>query len=157
MEFIQFPWRWMLCLSMIFSVFVAVGLRRWWWRGAVCVISIVLIIMAWQRVQTPWWDHADDLREMQDNMATGAGYEGVDEYTPLGADPAAIDKNAPNVTVDGAANAAIHIDRWDAESKILTAEMPAPGQLTLRLFQYPAWQVEVNGRVVQTTARAGIG
>ena len=157
MEFMQFPWRWMLCLSMIFSVFVAVGLRRWWWRGAVCVISIVLIIMAWQRVQTPWWDHADDLREMQDNMATGAGYEGVDEYTPLGADPAAIDKSAPTVTVEGPAHAVIRMDRWDAESRTFMAEMSAPDQLALRLFQYPAWRVEVNGHVVETRTRVGTG
>ncbi|MFZ1138214.1 MAG: 6-pyruvoyl-tetrahydropterin synthase-related protein [Candidatus Sulfotelmatobacter sp.] len=35
-QFMQFPWRWLLCLSMVFSIFVAVGMRRWWWRGAVC-------------------------------------------------------------------------------------------------------------------------
>ncbi len=167
MEFMQFPWRWLLCLSMIFSIFVTVlttGLRRWWWRSAVCVVAILVIVAAWHRVQPPWWDSADDLREMQDNMAMGslyrsAGYEGVDEYTPLGADPAAIDKDAPNVTVDGAARAGIqiHVDRWDSESRMFTAEMPAPGQLAVRLFAYPAWQVEVNGRVVETAARAETG
>ena len=39
MEFMQFPWRWLLCLSMIFSVLVTVGLRRWWGRAAVVVGS----------------------------------------------------------------------------------------------------------------------
>jgi hypothetical protein len=163
MEFMQFPWRWLLCLSIIFSIFVTVAtaldLRRWWWRGAVCAVSIVIIVVAWHRLQAPWWDSAADLREMQDNMATGVGYEGVDEYTPLGADPTAIDKDAPDVTVDGAASPAlqVHIDRWDAELRMFTAQMPAPGQLAVRLFQYPAWQVEVNGRVVETAARAGTG
>ena len=94
MAFMQFPWRWLLCLSMIFSIFVTVGLRRWWWRSGVCVIAILLVVTGWHRVQTPWWDNADDLREMQDNVTTGVGYEGVDEYTPLGADAAAIDKSA---------------------------------------------------------------
>jgi hypothetical protein len=168
MEFMQFPWRWLLCLSMIFSIFVtmwtALSLRRWWWRGAVCAVSIVIIVAAWHRLQTPWWDSAADLREMQDNMAIGpgyqsVGYEGVDEYTPLGADPTAIDKAAPCVAVDGAANAAVQvdIDRWNAESRIFTAQMSAPGQLALRLFQYPAWRVEVNGHVVETAVRAGTG
>lgn len=159
MEFMQFPWRWLLCLSMIFSIFVTVGLRRWWWRSAVCVVAIVVMVTAWHRVQSPWWDSADDLREMQDNMATRVGYEGVDEYTPLGADPSAIDKDAPNVAVDGAAPAAlqIHIDRWEPESRMFTAEVAAPGQLAVRLFQYPAWRVEVNGQVVETSARAGSG
>lgn len=157
MEFMQFPWRWLLCLSLIFCLFVMAGLRRWWWRGAVCGLAIVVILMGWHRFQAPWWDNAADLREMQDNMVTGAGYEGVDEYTPLGADPAAIDKDARNVRVDGPAHAAIHVDRWDAESRSFTAEMSAPDRLALRLFRYPAWQVEVNGRMVETSAKAGTG
>ena len=87
MQFMQFPWRWLLCLSMLFTIFVAVGMRRWWWRGAVCAISILVVVMAWQRIQPPWWDNAGDLREMQDNMDDRVGYEGTDEYTPSGADP----------------------------------------------------------------------
>jgi hypothetical protein len=157
MQFMQFPWRWLLCLSMIFSVLVTLGLRRWWWRAAVCVLSILVIVVAWTRVQAPWWDNAADLREMQDNVATGAGYEGTDEYTPVGADPGAIDKDARQVTVNGPAHAAIHLYRWDAESRMFTAEMSAPDQLALRLFRYPAWQVSVNGHVVETAARAETG
>ena len=157
MEFMQFPWRWLLCLSMIFTLCVTAGLRRWWWRGAVCAVAILVIVVAWYRIQAPWWDNAADLREMQDNVATGAGYEGVEEYTPVGADPAAIDKDARNVTVDGPARAAIHVYRWDAESRMFTAEMSAADHLALRLFRYPAWRVEVNGRVVETRARATTG
>jgi hypothetical protein len=153
----QFPWRWLLCLSMIFCMFVTAGLRRWWWRGAVLALSLVVIVTVWHRILPPWWDNASDLREMQDNMATGAGYEGTDEYTPRGADPAAIDKDARRVTADGPGHAAIHVDRWDAESRGFTAEMSAPDWLTLRLFRYPAWQVEVNGRLVETSAKVETG
>ena len=157
MRFMQFPWRWLLCLSLIFTILVTVGFRRWWLRAAVAVLSIAVILVGWHRVQVPWWDTAADLREMQDNMATGAGYEGTDEYTPVGADPAAIDKDARKVTVDGPAHAAIRVLRWDAESKLLTAQMSAPDQLALRLFAYPAWKVAVNGQVVSTSARPGTG
>lgn len=157
MQFMQFPWRWLLCLSMIFTVFVTVGMRRWWMRAAIVMISIVVIVSAWQRVQTPWWDNAGDLREMQDNIYTGAGYEGTDEYTPVGADPAAIDKDARKVTVEGPARAAIRVLTWSAESKSFMAEMSAADQLAVRLFRYPAWRVEVNGRVVETAAHAGPG
>jgi hypothetical protein len=188
MAFMQFPWRWLLCLSMIFSLlvtvsFAGVGPRRWWWRSAVLAISIFLVVAGWHRVQAPWWDNAADLREMQDNMVTGAGYEGVEEYTPLGVDPVAIDaasgdaasgdsvasdpglindlglieKDARKVTVDGPAHAAIHVYRWDAESRMFTAEMSAPDQLALRLLRYPTWRVEVNGRVVETSAQAKTG
>lgn len=157
MEYMQFPWRWLLCLSMIFTVFVTVGLKRWWMRAAVGVLSIVIIVVGWTRVQAPWWDNPADLREMQDNMATGAGYEGTDEYAPLGADPSAIDKNARKVTVDGPAHAAIDVLHWDAESKEFTAQMSAPDQLALRLFPYPAWKTTVNGREVATAERIRTG
>jgi len=152
MQFMQFPWRWLLCLSMIFSLFVAGGIRRWWWRGAVCAIAILVIGLAWHRIQPPWWDNAADLREMQNNMADHVGYEGTDEYAPAGADPGAIDKDARHVTVAGPARAAIRVSRWDAEAKMFTAEMSAPDQLALRLFRYPAWQAEVNGQVVPTAS-----
>jgi hypothetical protein len=85
---------------------------------------------------------------MQDNMATGIGYEGVDEYTPLGADASVIDKEARRATVQGPAHAAIHVLEWGAESKLLTAEMSAQDNLVLKLFSYPAWRIEVNGQQV---------
>jgi hypothetical protein len=157
LRFMQFPWRWLLCLSMILSLLVAVGLRRWWMRVTICVALLVVVVTVWHRVQAPWWDNAGDLREMQDNMASGAGYEGTDEYTPAGADASVADKGARRVTVYGPAHAAIHVLQWSAESKTFTAEMSAPGELALRLFNYPAWRVVVNGRAVRAGTREGTG
>ena len=157
MQYMQFPWRWLLCVSMIFALVVTSGLRRWWLRLAVYALSIVVVVAAWHRVQAPWWDTAADLREMQDNMVTGAGYEGTDEYTPVGADPSAIDKDARKVAVKGPARAAIHVLRWNAEAKSFTAEMSAADQLALRMFPYPSWQTKVNGRLVDTSKREGSG
>jgi hypothetical protein len=157
MQFMQFPWRWLLCISLIFSIFVALGLQRWWMRTIVCVLSIVVVAAAWTRVQAPWWDNAADLREMQDNMESGAGYEGTDEYTPLGADPAAVDKTARDVTVDGPARAAIHVLRWTAAAKEFTAQVSSADQLALKLFPYPAWKVQVNGHSIPTSVRKSTG
>jgi 6-pyruvoyl-tetrahydropterin synthase related domain len=157
LQYMQFPWRWLLCLSMIFTLFVTVGLQRWWQRSAICVLSLVVIVVGWRYVQAPWWDTAADLREMQDNVATGTGYEGTDEYTPVGADPSAIDKDARKVTVAGPAHGAIDVLHWDAQSKIFTAQMSAADPVALRLFRYPAWRAVVNGREVETTAREGTG
>jgi hypothetical protein len=157
LQFMQFPWRWLLCVSLVFTLFVTVGLPSWWHRGAICALSIVVIVLAWRYVQAPWWDTAADLREMQDNVITGAGYEGTDEYTPVGADPSAIDKGAREVTVVGPAYAAIDVLHWEAEFKAFTVQASAPDQVALRLFHYPAWQVSVNGRKVEATAREGTG
>jgi hypothetical protein len=158
LRFMQFPWRWMLCLGIPFTMLTAMGVRRWWARAALYFAMLAVIAVGWQHFQAPWWDNKADLREMQDNMATdGAGYEGVDEYTPAGADPSVVDKDARRVTVDGPAHAAIRVSEWGAERKQFTAEMSAPDQLALHLFNYPAWRVEVNGREVQAGSREGTG
>jgi hypothetical protein len=162
LRFMQFPWRWLLCLSMILSLFAGFGLRRWPVRALVCAAAILLIVFSGYRIQRPWWEDADDLLELRDNMqhdnsATAAGYEGTDEYTPTGADSSVIDKGARRVMVDGPEHAAIHVLQWDAESKLFTAEMSAPAKLALHLFNYPAWKVEVNGRVVPAATRDGTG
>ncbi len=157
LQFMQFPWRWLLCMSVIFTIFVTVGFRKCWIRGAVCAASLLVIFLAWHHVQVPWWDNAADLREMRDNMADHIGYEGTDEYSPIGAEPSSIDKEARDVTVTGPAKAAIRVQRWDAESRAFTAELSAPDQLALKLFPYPAWRVQVNGQTVQTRPRQRTG
>ncbi len=157
MQFMQFPWRWLLCLSLIFAIFVTVGLRNWTWRAAVCAVSLLVFLVGWHRVQAPWWDNPADLREMQDNMYTGTGYEGVEEYTPAGADPSAIDKDARRVTVNGPSHASIRVVHWGDTAKVFVAEMSAEDQLAVKLFPYPAWQAKVNGQIVEASARAGTG
>jgi hypothetical protein len=157
LQFMQFPWRWLLCLSMIVTLFVTVGFRSWWARSVVCLLSILMIVLAWRFIQLPWWDTAADLREMQDFVVTGAGYEGTDEYTPLGADPSAVEKDARKVTVVGPAHAAIDVLRWEAESKVFTVQASAPDRVSVRLFHYPAWRAFVNGHEVETSARENTG
>ncbi len=157
LRFMQFPWRWMLCLGVPFTLLITLGIRRWTSRVAFYLVTLCVLAFVWQHFQPPWWDTAADLREMQDNMATGAGYEGTDEYTPVGVDPSSVNKEARRVTVDGPARAAIRVSQWGPGRKIFTAEMSAADNLALRLLNYPAWRVEVNGRQVQASAREGTG
>ncbi|MGA2416272.1 MAG: 6-pyruvoyl-tetrahydropterin synthase-related protein [Candidatus Sulfotelmatobacter sp.] len=157
LAYVQFPWRWMLCLGVPFSLLTALGIRRLPCRVAVYGAALCVIVLAGMRFQPPWWDTAADLREMQDNMASGAGYEGVDEYVPLGADPYNVDKRARLVTVVGPAEAAIQVARWKPELKVFSAAMSGAETLALRLFNYPAWKVEVNGHCVDVGMREGTG
>ena len=157
LRFMQFPWRWLLCLGVPFTLLTALGVQRWIWRVALYAAMLCLFAFVWQHFQPPWWDQAADLREMQDNIASGVGYEGTDEYAPLGADPSSINKDARPVTVDGASNAAIRVSQWNPELKLFTAQLSAPDNLALRLFNYPGWRVEVNGRQVQPGVREGTG
>src|SRR6267154_3034950 len=157
LRFMQFPWRWLLCMGVPFTLLTALGVRRWTARLALYAATLCLFGFVWQHFQAPWWDTVADLREMQDNVVTGAGYEGTDEYAPLGVDPSVIDTEARRVKVDGNAHAVIRVIKWNVEDKILTAEMSRPDNLALRLFNYPAWRVEENGRQVQAGTREGTG
>lgn len=157
LQYMQFPWRWMLCLGIPFALLTVLGVRRWTVRAAFYLALLAVLVFGWRHFQSPWWDNAGDLREMQDNMESGEGYEGVDEYTPVGADPSSVSKDARRVTVDGAAHAAIHVSQWTPEFKLFTAEMSARDNLSLRLFNYPAWRVDVNGHQVEPGAREGTG
>ncbi len=157
LRFMQFPWRWMLCLGVPFALMITVSVRRWLLRAAVYAALVGVVILAGRHYQPPWWDNAADLRELKDNVATGAGYEGTDEYSPLGSDALALDKTARRVTVAGPARAAIRVFEWKPERTLFTAEMLAPDDLVLRLLNYPAWRVEVNGKLVRTGTRENTG
>ena len=157
MQFMQFPWRWLLCLSMIFSLLVTVGLRRWWWRAAIIAVSILVIVGAWRYAQAPWWDTAAICARCRTTWRRARDTRGRTNTRRWGRSRGRSTNEARNVTVDGPAHAAIHVQRWDAESRIFTAEMSAADQVAVRLFRYPAWRVEVNGRVVETAARAETG
>jgi 6-pyruvoyl-tetrahydropterin synthase related domain len=157
LQFMQFPWRWLLCLGIPFTFLIVLGLRRLTARVAIYLAMLCVLIFVGNHFQPPWWDNAAELRKMQDNTTTGAGYEGSDEYAPVDADPSAVDKGARRVTVEGPAHAAIHVFEWDPEFKLFTAEMSARDNVVLHLFNYPAWQVEVNGRQVQAATRDDTG
>ena len=159
LRFIQFPWRWMSILSVSFAYFVAAAVVkrrfRWVWVGAVLVL---LGGMATFFVRTTWWD-SDDVATLAAGIAAGSGFDGVDEYDPVGDDHYNLPAKAPPAKIlpaeDSAAGGAatILVQRWLVNQKELRVTATAPVALALRLLNYPAWRVEVNGtRVAPATA-----
>ncbi|HYL16711.1 MAG TPA: 6-pyruvoyl-tetrahydropterin synthase-related protein [Terriglobales bacterium] len=150
LRFVQLPWRWLLSLNVALVLFVTLGMRRWVTRLLLCIVMLTVIVLVWHRVQTPWWDSAEDIAEMRDNFEEGQGYEGTDEYVPVGADPYEIKQDARKVAVEGGGQVRIHVQQWSPEARFFTADVTQPARAVLRLFNYPAWRVELNGRVVPT-------
>jgi len=150
LRFVQLPWRWLLCLNVAFALLVTVACRRWATRLVLCGVLFGLVWTVGHRVQQPWWDTSADIEELHDAIADGGGYEGTDEYVPAGADPYELNKSAPPVAVVSGARARIEIGEWSPQAKVFSAEVPRPEKLRLRLFDYPAWAVEVNGSKVVT-------
>jgi uncharacterized membrane protein len=166
LRFVQFPWRWMSILAVPFSYFVAAAVvkRRFAWVW-IATVTAVLIGTAAFLVQQTWWD-ADDIPTLRAAMAQGEGFEGTDEYDPLGDDHYNLPVAAPRVQVlplpeasrsnapSGAAKPQIDVERWTAEDRSLRVTSAGPLRLALRLVNYPAWRAEVNGKAA-TPEHAG--
>jgi hypothetical protein len=154
LRFVQFPWRWTSILAVAFAYFLAAvarGRLGWLW---VTAVTAVLFGMATFFVRQTWWD-ADDIPTLAAGIVKGEGFDGVDEYDPVGDDHYNLPAKAPQVRVlpltqpsRGPAAAKTYIDRWTAEEKNLRIESAKPVRIELRLLNYPAWRVEVNGSPV---------
>ncbi len=157
LRFVQLPWRWLLCLNVALALLLTMAVKHWTTRALVVTGLVVVIVAAGRRTQVPWWDQADDIREMAAAMSGGTGNEGTDEYVPAGADPYEVNKDAPRVAFCGAGAIArdcpqqnAEILDWGTASKHFKVHASAPGNLILRLFNYPAWEATVNGSPVHT-------
>jgi hypothetical protein len=161
LRFIQLPWRLLVCMNAGLAVLVVLGWRRNWQRAVIYLAMLFVMLWTGLHTQMPWWDQTDDVAEMADNQATGAGYEGMEEYVPAGGNMHYMKPGAPAVqfqSQDSASPAAqIAITRWSPTEKEFTATTDQPGSLILRLADYRAWKVEVNGTVVQPSAQMPAG
>jgi len=173
LRFVQFPWRWMSILTIPFVYFLSAAFSHRRFR-VLCTVGAVAVIFgaAVPLVQQTWWDD-EEFPSLREAIANGNGFDGTDEYDPVNDDhynlpakaPAAQflqsgDKadvpasdsasssapKTPNASVPGAA---ITVERWTAEDKVVNVSSPQPGRLALHLLNYPAWQVEINGSRIQ--------
>src|ERR1700687_4113355 len=155
LRFVQFPWRWMAILAVPYAYFLAAVLARrrmgWIWGAAVIV---VLGGTASFLVRSTWWD-SEDIPVLQETIANDQGFEGTDEYDPAGDDHYNLPEKAPRVQIlpandseASAPKADVRIVRWTAEEKDLRVASREPLRVGLRLLNYPAWRVEVNGKAV---------
>ena len=182
LRFVQFPWRWLEILCMGFAFFVAAAMsrsrKRWASWFAVVLVFAALGAAASTMIRDAWWDSVD-VPAMAEAIQSGRGYEGTDEYAPVGSDryelpgdpddteriegvssvPAArIGKfDAETGNIVPAAGVRLHIERWSAERREFEAETAAPVTLALKLVNYPAWHVQIDGREIQASAGPDTG
>jgi hypothetical protein len=152
LRFVQLPWRWLLCLNVPLALLTALALSRWRTRLVVSAATIAVLMFMCIKIQPPWWDTGEDISELRDNIVEGKGYEGTDEYVPVGIDAYEIKEGSPEVRVDGGGPEQVRILQWGPELKIFSTESNQAEKLRIRLFHYPAWKIEVNGRPVEEQA-----
>jgi hypothetical protein len=156
MRFVQFPWRWMSIVAVVCSCFLAAAIERrrgWLWFVLVAVLSFPL---GYFLTQNTWWD-PDEMSTQLAAIKSDAGYEGVDEYDPLGDDHLDLPKHAPLAKIlPGSSrnshgkppNAKFQIEIWRTDNHKVFVESSGPALVALRLLNYPVWQVTVNGKTV---------
>ncbi|HXR33723.1 MAG TPA: hypothetical protein VN830_08450 [Verrucomicrobiae bacterium] len=151
LRFVQFPWRWMSVLAVVGACFLADALQKrrgWIWVVLLLLLSVPLANFL---VNNTWWD-PDEIPTLQAAITDETGFDGTDEYDPLGDDHTDLPPNAPPTKILPAQpedarvpDTHVQIQKWTTEEKALRVDSPAPARLALRLLNYPAWRVEVNG------------
>lgn len=169
-RFVQLPFRWLLCMNAPLAMLLTMAtsepatdlsasrrsamsrsaLTRWTARGLASAILLAVLVLAGYRTQPPWWETSGDFEEMSDAISDGIGYEGTDEYVPAGADPSELKKSLPQVSDDSGAAVSVQTIEWGAAEKHFVMHADSAQSLTVRLFNYPAWKVIVNGRRAET-------
>jgi hypothetical protein len=157
LRFVQFPWRWMsmiaLC-AMIFTVAAARESLRWAW---LFLASLTIVASAHYLVKHAWWD-TEDMPTLQAAIKDGIGFEGADEYDPAGDDHVDLPQRQPRARILSRDSGALTqnapeviVEKWNSEHRAVRVVSKNPANVALRLLDYPAWRVTVNGAAV--TAR----
>ena len=146
---VQFPWRWLFVMNLALVFAAATAGRPGRFRHVWTIATLVVWLALNSYLLTlPLWE-GTDVSEFAAAIDTGAGYESIDEYLPSGADPDQLVRGAPQVALADPEsppdNFHFTVEKWRAEEKLLSVETPQALRLQLRLLNYPAWQVEVNG------------
>ena len=155
LRFVQFPWRWMAVLAVVFALFVTWSVSRRLLVLSWIALALVLTLTGAYLVGHTWWD-SEDVNSVNEAVDSRAGFEGTDEYDPLGDDHTDIPKDQPEakliseMEIDPTPKSKLHVIRWTAEDRVVVAETRGPAVVRLRLLHYPAWTITVNGNPVKT-------
>jgi hypothetical protein len=125
--------------------------RAWVWFALFVLLSVPLSAFL---VKETWWDF-DEMPTQHDAVTNGTGYDGTDEYDPKGDDHLDLPAAAPlakflpqNAEETPHPRAPVQVRTWTTERKDIHVDAQDSARLALRLLNYPAWQVEVNGRPI---------
>jgi hypothetical protein len=151
LRFVQFPWRWMSVLAVCAVFFTSAGARGWLRWAWLVVVSLLIFASAHYLVKNTWWD-TEDMPTLQSAIDSRAGFEGTDEYDPAGDDRTDLPQKQARAVQQPSASgveAKMVVEKWEAESRAIHVVAQQPTHLMLRLVDYPAWRVTVNGNPVR--------
>ena len=155
LRFVQFPWRLTTVLAVVFAFLVATAARRALVFSWIALLLIATLTGAYL-VKHTWWD-TEDVNTVKEAVDTRTGFEGTDEYDPLGDDHTDVPQKQPEASPlvekgesEFTPKPDLRVLRWTAEDRIVVVKSARGANIRLRLLHYPAWLVSINGRPAQT-------
>jgi hypothetical protein len=174
LRILQFPWRWLLVLEAPMAIFFAAavwtaGARRRAVAAGACALLFVAIVVG---VDRSWFMHCGDMgSRIEQAFYSGEGADGKFEYGPPMAERTVVERELPPACLlihengapgetdlppgpawDGAierCSGKFRVNFAIPEEKEVAGVADHAGYLVLRLRDYPAWKVTVNGQPVQ--------
>jgi hypothetical protein len=170
LRFVQFPWRWLLPLGVSLAFFLGETVATSRHRLAVALGCVALLTGTGVLIaRATYWD-SDDLVDILTAVSSGQGYEGTYEYCTLGGDQTDLPLRSPTVVLLPAEpeenSSALpapqqprnwSVEDWQPERKVLIVEASSPARAAVRLLNYPAWRVRVNGAPVESESDTDSG
>ena len=150
--FLQFPWRLLLAVAPVFAFAAAAAFSRVRLRPAIavatgCVAAMMTTALAYPRfrqVSEPEQSVASRLHAFEQNK----GFDPTDEYTPKTADNDALTPRHPGYWLSSESAARSPSASQPAITPShFTVTAASPQYLILNLRDYPAWRIEINGRI----------
>jgi hypothetical protein len=181
LKFLQFPWRWLMALSVVGCALAAMAAgRQARWRVLVGGIVIAAMAIGGALLFFQPCDDEDAVAGQLTGFRQGQGTEGTDEYTPAGVDNSRVQQHLPLVRVlrapqddtrddtsadnpewragdPGSIAAKVDARRRNGEHWIVSLVTPETGYAVLRLMDYPSWRVTVDGQPVNGRPLRGDG
>lgn len=154
LAFLQFPWRFLVVVSGLTALGIAVALSRAGRYAWLALLLAAISIAASYPHFRQTCDEEDAVPAQLDAIA-GRGVEGSDEYSPQNSDTSdlvsglpyawlAEDANDPPPKVDDTAR--ISVREWSTEDRRMIVRADRSEYLIVRLMDFPAWRLRLDGR-----------
>ena len=136
-QFVQYPWRWLLVLNLALAIQAAAVITKFRRRVVTwALVSTVLLVgLGALAVRLPG---------IRSDFTEAKVYPSTPEYVPRGFQRIAYRPNLPEVEIESG-ESKVQVQHWGTESKSLIVDATQPALLGLRLANYPAWIIKVNG------------
>lgn len=161
LHFVQFPWRYAVPFAVAFAFLVAAAAGKF---NKLAILAVCLFVFAGPfaklllAIEKPSsWKKAE-ISRLQQDIDSGIGYRGAPEYLPQGAAGDALSENAfreSRITVKSSNELSTHSNGQDQNT--FQVESLQPQQITVRRFDFPTWQVNLDGTRLRSKMRDSDG